>query len=173
MSQRDEPGDGIGRGAGLGALYRTYAAWLRRRLGRRFGKDAAEDLTQETYLRLAKASPGAEPPIHPKAYLMRVATHLAQDQAIYEHRHVRGAALAQQTLAHVAPVEVDFQLESLALKQIILGMPKIYRDVFLLSRMEGWTYEEIAQRLGLSEKTVEWRMSRALNHCASQLGRER
>lgn len=170
MGQREDDEDQPGRhGAGLSALYRTYAAWLQRRLGRRFGRDAAEDLTQETYLRLARRDGECVSLTHPKAYLMRVAVNLAQDQARYEYRHVRGGALAQQSLSPAGRVEIGAQTEALLLKQIILGMPKIYRDVFLMNRMAGLGYEEIAQRLGLSVKTVEWRMSRALNHCAQQL----
>ncbi|MCI3135339.1 RNA polymerase sigma factor [Phenylobacterium aquaticum] len=167
MGQRDDVEDGGSRG--LGALYRTYADWLLRRLKLRFGSEAAEDLAQETYLRLARSGPQAEVLVHPKAYLMRVAVNLAQDQALYEHRHVRGAALAQESLGQATQVEVASQVETLVLKDIILSMPKPYRAVFLLARMEGMTYDEIGQTLGLSVKTVEWRMARALRHCSQQL----
>ncbi len=45
------------------------------------------------------------------------------------------------------------------------------RTVFLMSRMEGLKYQEIADRLELSVKAVEKRMSYALSYLRNALGR--
>jgi RNA polymerase sigma-70 factor (ECF subfamily) len=44
----------------------------------------------------------------------------------------------------------------------IEGLPPGCREVFLLSRLSGMTYKEIAKSLDISEKTVENQMSKAL-----------
>ena len=56
---------------GVGDLYRRYAAWLQAALRRRFGAETADDLVQETYLRLISCETEIEVR-HPKALLMRV-----------------------------------------------------------------------------------------------------
>jgi len=148
----------------LEALYRRYAAWLRRALKRRFGADAADDLVQEAYLRLAQ-SRQAKVIEHPKALLLRIAVNAGVDRQRYAQRR-SGAGLA---IAREDPAgEVDHD-DLLILKEAILGLPPILRDVFILSRFEGHTYGEIAERLGISVKTVEWRMSRAIALCAARL----
>ena len=50
----------------------------------------------------------------------------------------------------------------LALAAAIEALPEKTRIVFLMSRMEDLTYEEIADRLSLSIKTVESHMTKAL-----------
>ena len=48
------------------------------------------------------------------------------------------------------------------IKQAIQGLPQTTGHVFLLHRFEGYTYPEIARHLGLSRKSVEYHMNRAL-----------
>ena len=61
------------------------------------------------------------------------------------------------------------ELDDLVVKETILSIPEPYRDVFVLSRFDGLTYEEIAARCGLSVKSVEWRLSKAVSHCLKRI----
>jgi len=157
-------------------LYRAHGPWLRRALHRRFGLavvEIAEDLVQETYLRLAprKAAIAIR---RPRALLMRIASNLALDH--FRRRKVDARALEQARLGASAMPSAHQSAEPLAaleLSEAILGLPEPLRDVFVLSRFGGLTYEEIADHFGLSVKTVEWRMSRALAHCAEALKGEK
>lgn len=147
---------------GLNRLYRRYAAWLARRVGARIGPDAAADVVQETYLRVAPHAAGDIR--HPKAFLLKVAMNLVRDEHRREVRRSRALDLQRPPEA-----ESPSQIDRIMLEDIIAGMPQIQRDVFVLSRFSGMTYPEIARTLGISVKTVEWRMSRALEYCASRL----
>ena len=51
----------------------------------------------------------------------------------------------------------------------LLALPEAERQVLLMSRFEGMPHAAIARALGISVKTVEWRMSRALARCAAHL----
>jgi RNA polymerase sigma-70 factor (ECF subfamily) len=47
-------------------------------------------------------------------------------------------------------------------RQVLKNMPEKRREVFLASRFEGLKYAEIAEKMGLSQKTVEAHMSAAI-----------
>lgn len=150
------------RDPSLELLYRHHHAWLLRQIRQRFGKDQAEDLLQDTYLR-ASAYQG-QAVRNPKALLLQIATRAAIDRE--RRRAVRAPwhDLAEDN----AQAEAE-QAEALALKQVILALPRHLQEVFVLSRFAGLTYDEIAAQLGISLKTVEWRMTKALKICAAKL----
>lgn len=156
------PAPGDGQAASLELLYRHHHRWLQAQARRRFGADQAEDIVQEAYLRAA-AYQGREVR-NPRALLMQIATNVAID--LQRRLMSRPAVLEVEELEPVTP---DSQVEALALKQVISALPVHLRDVFVLSRFAGLTYDEIADRLGISAKTVEWRMSKALKKLAHHL----
>lgn len=149
---------------GLNALYRQYARWLAGRLRAHVDPDQAADVVQETYLRAAPYSAGGIR--HPRAFLLRIAMNVVRDES--RRRKRRGASEPFTELAD--PGEAAGQAEALMMKQAVLTMPALYREVFVLSRFAGMSYPEIAAARGLSVKAVEWRMSKALQHCVEQLG---
>lgn len=155
-----KPLDGEDRD-GVNRLYRLYAGWLTRRLRAEVGADAADDVVQETYLRAAPHSAGIR---HPKAFLLRIARNLLKDEARRDARQREAPATWTPTDSQPAS-----QFDEALLGQVVRGMPPLYRDVFVLNRFRGMTYAEIARTLGVSPKTVEWRMARALEYCASRL----
>jgi len=148
----------------LAELYRRHAAWLRGRLRHRFDAQTAEDLVQEAYLRIAPYQ--VRGIRSPKSLLLRIASNLALDglaRDLVRQNHQHDAA---------SPADAfDSPHETLLLKEIIRSIPEKDREVFLLSRFGGLTHAQIAARLGVAVKTVEWRMARALKHCDDQLRR--
>jgi RNA polymerase sigma-70 factor (ECF subfamily) len=56
-----------------------------------------------------------------------------------------------------------------ALRLALAAVPQGARDIFLMSRERGLTYGEIARTLGISVKTVETQMSRALRALRTRL----
>jgi RNA polymerase sigma-70 factor (ECF subfamily) len=155
-------------------LYRSHGAWLLGALRRRFGNavlEIAEDLVQETYLRLAPRNIAADIQ-RPRALLMRIASNLALDH--FRRRSVDARALARlERTPAPSPHQRSAAEAAIELREVILGLPEPLRDVFVLSRFGGLTYEEIAHHLDLSVKTVEWRMTRALAECAERLRDEK
>ena len=160
------------RGGGLDSLYRLHKNWLGSALRRRFGlaiAQVAEDVVQETYVRAAPYQ-AAGVIQRPRAFLLRIASNIARDHLRHEKlgfaATLAGGGLAEAAVGDCQPAE---QMAALQLKDIILSLPERYREVFVLSRFGGLTYEEIAHHCDLSVKTVEWRMKKALALCARRL----
>jgi RNA polymerase sigma-70 factor (ECF subfamily) len=147
----------------LEAAYRAHGGWLLDFLRRRFGRETAEDLAQETYARIAGAKSGLR---SPKALLAVTALNAARDLAR------RRTARPRLVGAEHIPADASYppeQADAVTLKQLYLCLPHNLREVFLLSRLGGLTYEEIALQRGVSVKTIEGYMTKALAICAARL----
>lgn len=166
-----------GRGAGriiesveresLERDYRAHARWLTRIARARIGAaEGAEDLVQESFIRAAHYS-GAER-VRVRPLLARILGNLILDRAKSRVRERAGLARLAPS-AQAASVERADQHELLVLKQVVLGMPPMLRDVFLLSRFTALSQVEIAARLGISVKTVEWRLATAVAYCVQRM----
>jgi RNA polymerase sigma-70 factor (ECF subfamily) len=143
-------------------LFRAHGGWLVSFLRRRFGHEAADDLAQETFLRVVR---GEAQPRSPKAFLATVALNAARD--LSRRRAARPRLVDGEGLPE--PGAPATQAEAVLLKEVVFGLPDNLKAVFLLSRFGGLTYEEIAEQCGVSVKTVEARMTRALKLCAERL----
>lgn len=156
------------RRAWLDLLHRRYGAWFRERLVRRYGAQDADDVFQETWFRISRLC--SEGQIRsPKGFLMTVASNVAFGRRTSRDRQARVAGEISRLDGW--GVQDSSQHEALLARQIVMSLPQPLRDVFVLSRVGGLTNVQIAERLGISPKTVEWRMTKALAHCAAQLRR--
>lgn len=150
-----------------GSLYREHLAWLLRYLTSRFGRQRAEDLAQDAFLSITASSP--DEVRHPKAFLKRVALNAAVNQHRNQLSQKRGQLALSLDLMDEEVGSSPDQEEALLYRQILLSMPPRLRETFLLNRVAGLSYDRIAEKLGISVKTVEKRMSQALVHCTTKL----
>ena len=63
----------------MDALFRRYRTWLTAKLGYRYGRENAEDVVQETFLRMTRTG-AATTARHPRALLMQIARNVAIDR---------------------------------------------------------------------------------------------
>ena len=162
---------GDGANPAVEDLFLLHGSWLRLFVLRRLRAQPAdvEDIMQETYLRAARQP--ATVIVHPKAFLSQMALNLFLDCKRREavralHRQTAGQL---EVGASAGPPGLLEQEAVLELERIVLDLPEKMRDVFVLSRFRHMSNAEIATTLGISIKTVEWRMSKALALCMSRL----
>lgn len=155
-------------GPPLESLYRDHQPWLLGRLCARLGNRAdAEDVASETFTQLAES--GDAPHLRePRAFLTtiakRVLFHLWRRQDL-ERAYLQSLMAVPEAVA-LSSEQRALLLEAIArIDHALEQLPVPVKTAFLYSRLDGMTYPEIAQALGVSLATVERYMKRALLQC--------
>jgi RNA polymerase sigma factor (sigma-70 family) len=144
---------------------------LLRYLTPRAGRVVAEDVVQDTWLRLhERSNPGSWR--EPRAVFFTTAANLATDTyrrgASADKFFSREAIYAEAACTRPDPeaqADTAGRLERLA--AALEGLPRPCRRAFLLNRLEGLSHAQIASRLGVSTKTIQRYVERALRVCVA------
>lgn len=131
--------------------------------------ETAAELSQETFLRLLRMS-GAHKIQDPQGFLFTVAANLARDHLRRQTRMTTLAGIEspdEDTPGRWPSPEAQLYLDQQVaiLAQLIDALPPKTRAVFLLYRIEGRSYREIATTFQISERTVEYHIRQALIRC--------
>jgi RNA polymerase sigma-70 factor (ECF subfamily) len=137
-------------------------------------RDRAEDLAQETFLRLFRAT-GDSPRYREqgllRAYLFRIATNLVRS----EERRAKRLRLLLPFLGgrqHDEPAAASGMLLQEMHQQVavaLAGLPLRFRVPLVLHEIEGWSYGDIARELSCREGTVKSRIHRGRQHLRQRL----
>jgi RNA polymerase sigma factor (sigma-70 family) len=151
-------------------LFRRHQQELLKFAGQHSNEEIAEDVVQEAYLRFIRQAQ-TEKIENPRAYLYTITRNLSADylrQGQVRSRHHDDNAIDLERIATPQP-EPDAEIESQHRLQRCLdaldSLPETYRHVFLLHRIDGMTYAEIAKALQIPARTVERYAAKALAHC--------
>ncbi len=154
-------------------LFRAHAAGLCH-FALRYVRDAsvAEDLVHDVFCALWEGRAHFNPAGTPAAYLYRAVRNSALNWL--KHQRVVSAweARAQQqggTLDESAAQQMEKGDLEKALEHALARLPQRQQHVYRLARQQELSYAEIAEVLGISAKTVENHMGRALKHLHAAL----
>jgi RNA polymerase sigma-70 factor (ECF subfamily) len=157
----------------VSVLFEQHGWNLFRFLSARLRRQEAEDVAQQTYLQLLQhPNPGEIG--NPAAYLFRTASNLAIDTLRREKTRLRYTETeADPDSITSATLEPDDQLDRACrldhFASVLEELPELCRHAFILNKLDGLTHGEIADRLGLSKKTVQRYILKALEHCAARI----
>lgn len=132
-----------------------------------------EDILQEAYIRSFEANKKQDI-TSPKAFLARTARNLALnyiDRAAVKYNISTEENDASPVYSNEPPIEdqVEWDRRFRQFCDAVKSLPVQCRRVFVLKQVYGMSQKEIAQRLQLSEKTVEYHVGKGLFKCRKYL----
>ncbi len=154
----------------------SVLAFLSSRTGRR---DVAEDLLQETFVRVIRAEPRRDDPVGLRAYLFTTAHHLllsrfrrkrpilfsevSEDDTRALEERADGRAESPEQVA-------DFRRLEDRLREVLDTLPDAHRVAFELAVLQQRSYDEIARTQSWSLGQVKTNVHRARKKVIAQLG---
>ncbi len=149
----------------FGKLVERYQHRIVRFAERMLGdEDAAQDIAQETFLRLWRARARYPEQNDPVCYLLRIARNLCLDTLRSHH-----ATETLDEMTEIPPVAEASMAASLHSKTLaervrrsVQALPEPQRVVFILSYYEDLSYKEIAEVVGCPIGTVASRKYQAV-----------
>lgn len=134
-------------------------------------REQAEEIVQDVLLELWRRREQLSGEGSAHAYLIRSTRNRALNAIRHAKIEKREAPYLASPDSSPASAFADLEGEEIgvALNRAIDGLPDRCREVFRMSRMQGLKYSEIATALGVSVKTVEAHMGRALRLLREQM----
>jgi len=146
------------------ALFRHYSALVYRfAFSYLKSRPAAEEIVQECFIKIWEKRAQLRDDVPLKGYLFTTAHHAVLNELRRDQHHLR---LHGQVAAAAGPASVANEAEYQEMEALYAAaldrLPPKQREVFVLSRQLGLSYPEIAERQGVSVKTVEAHIMQAL-----------
>ena len=140
----------------------NYLCWISRDRG------LAEDLTQETFMRIWEHPPDLRNQRALKAWVFRV----TRNEFLQHHRRAGVETVALDDRPEMASTDQpgadpQISLEREHLRRAVRGaverLPDLYREVIVLHNLEGLSLPQVAEVLGIPQGTVKSRRAKALS----------
>lgn len=152
---------GAGDRAALSEFIRVTQGDVWRYVARMAGPSAADDLTQETYIRLLGALEGFQGRSSARTWLLSITRRVVIDQ--FRRDRARPAtvggdalALADGLVAGTPDLSANLRVE-----QTLAVLEPDRREALVLTRLLGFTYQEAAEIVGCPVGTIRSRVARA------------
>ncbi len=147
----------------LGLVY--SAAWRVTR-----SEVAAREVAQDVFLKLAQKPASVPPGLAFSAWLHRTTRSTAIDAVRSENRRLRRESAAAELHAMNIP---DDSLEDIAplVDELIDGLPDAERELIAARYLEGLSFRQVGERLGIEEDAARVRVNRALEKVRGQFAK--
>lgn len=134
-------------------------------------KEEAEEVVQDVLLKIWQNRGKIEKSGFLEGYIFKITKNLLLNKIRTKSRKIIPTQELPMEMIGDASTDQSILLEDMQnfLSRAIEGMPPKRQAIFKLSRIEGLSNKKIAKKLGLSEKTVENQIGRAIKYLRSYM----
>jgi RNA polymerase sigma-70 factor (ECF subfamily) len=138
--------------------------------------DDAEDMVQETFVRLYRALPRYEERQRFEAWLFQILGNCCRTANTAFQRQASRTTHDDEAVEGVPSLDdpaAQFDHEwSEAVKRALAEVPEYNREIFLLHYIEGFSYEEVERMTGVKQSALKMRVKRASDMLRARLSEE-
>lgn len=130
----------------------------------------AEDVLQDTFVRVKVASGSYKPGTNGRAWILKIARNISISAIRSRNHETYG-----DEIISIEPDENDYiqnSIDSLTLKEVFSKLDERERQIVLLHAVKDLKHREIAQITGIPLGTVLWKYRRAIQKMGSSLKTE-
>lgn len=153
-------------------IHNTFRPKIHRYLTRFVGKNEAEDLTQEVFIKVDQGLKNFRGESQLSTWIYRIATNVAIDklrtrsfQQLSQEKSLDGIGIENEILTEEKPLSIkqEFIKKEMnkCIRNFIEKLPENYQAIFVLKKLEELKNDEIAKILGLSINVIKIRLHRA------------
>jgi RNA polymerase sigma-70 factor (ECF subfamily) len=139
--------------------------------------DEAEDMVQETFVRLYRALPRYEERQRFESWLFQILGNCCRTANTASQRRVSRSVSDDELLERVpAPETASATIDQEwgeAVREALSELPEHNREIFLLHYIEGFSYDEIEAMTGVGQSALKMRVKRACDALRARLAPER
>jgi RNA polymerase sigma-70 factor, ECF subfamily len=152
--------------AALGPFVRASQGEVWRFVAHRVGRDDADDVTQDVFVRAWRSVPAFRHDASARTWLLAIARRACVDSLRRRGRRTRlGARLTTEPVLGADPDRAEVN----ALESVVAGLSADRRDAFVLTQLLGCSYEEAATVCDVAVGTIRSRVARARADLVEQL----
>jgi RNA polymerase sigma-70 factor (ECF subfamily) len=137
-------------------------------------KSMAEDIVQETFVRVYTKVDKYVPDTNPRAWVVSIARNLAYDSLRNRKGIVSSSGFEEGYITdEVEEIGISIDesiLDRMELTSLLLKLGETERQIVVLHAVGGLKHSEISEILKIPEGTVRWKYSSTLKKLAERLG---
>jgi RNA polymerase sigma-70 factor (ECF subfamily) len=135
-------------------------------------KEDAEGIVQNVFMKIWETRSEINTEQSFSGYIFRIARNMLINQlkkALTEKVYLNYLLTFPEETGFPVEQEINFLELNMEIERLVNSLPEKRREIFLLSRNEGLTYKEIAEKLNISVNTVNTQISKSLEHIRDHL----
>lgn len=132
-----------------------------------YDKSMAQDITQSVFLSVWEHRAQIDISKNFSSYIFTIAqnqVYRQTEKALLSYKYQEHVKQSQIGLDVEIEDNIDYQFLERLIWKLIDQLPPSRKEIFMLSRKHGLSNKEIAQRLSISEKTVETQITRSIRY---------